>query len=48
MMMMWTTFGVIVIQISCSRFPKNVVTALENSILYPIKSHTHGVFDSFS
>ena len=35
-------FGEIVGQISCSKFQKNVVISLQNSILYPIKAHIHG------
>ena len=35
-------FGGIIIQISSARFPKDVVMALENSILDPEKTYIHG------
>ena len=44
--MMWVMFGEIIDQISCSRFTKDVIMALDNSILYPIKSHIN-VFCAF-
>ena len=37
-----TMFGEIFFQISSYRFPKDAITVLENSILYPIKTHIHG------
>ena len=35
-------FGEIIGQMSCSKFPKHFVMSLNNSVLYPIKTHIHG------
>ena len=47
MMMMSMIIGEIASKISCSGFPKYGEKALSKYILYPIKSHSHGLCTLF-
>ena len=47
MMVRWLVFGEISGQLSCSLFPKHVLVAVVDYILYPIKPHIHS-FGTFS